>query len=364
MTLSVLQRLSLLLVAAAMPVIMAGCASSKSPAQVVERAQPAKKSPPPRVVRPREPDWRPSTHVVERGDTLHAIALAYGYDYREIAELNGIGPPYLIRIGQELKLPGGTGAAQPGVAGATAQPAPGVAVTAPLRQPGAIEGKPLTAADSRPVTKTQPKALKLPYSPEALTQIAELERDQDQPERAPAKVAEAPAVVRIEPKSEPVKPETAKAETPKPKGVSEDNKPLTSGDARADVATEADEETLEWVWPASGKIVAGFSEGGAKGVDIGGRSGQPVIAAAPGKVVYSGNNLRGYGNLVIIKHNKTYLSAYAHNSLVVVKEGQSVSRGQKIAEMGKTDADSVKLHFEIRRFGKPVDPLKYLPEKQ
>lgn len=341
-----------LLIASLLPIFVSGCAS-KSPVQVVERAQPAKKSPPPRVVRPREPDWRPATHVVERGDTLHAIALAYGYDYREIAEFNGIAPPYIIRIGQELKLPGG---------GTAAQTVPGIAVTAPLRQPGAIEGKPLAAAESKPVTKTQPKALKLPYSPEALTQIAELERNQDQPERAPTKVAEAP-IVKIEPKPEPSKTEIGKTENSKPKGVSEENKPAQIGDAKPETNNEADEEALEWVWPTSGKVVAGFSEAGSKGIDIGGRNGQPVIAAAPGKVVYSGNNLRGYGNLVIIKHNKTYLSAYAHNSQVVVKEGQSVSRGQKIAEMGKTDADSVKLHFEIRRFGKPVDPLKYLPEK-
>lgn len=333
--------------------IISGCASNR-PAQVVERVQPAKKNPPPRVVRPREPDWRPTTHVVERGDTLHAIALAYGYDYREIADLNGIAPPYLIRVGQELKLPG---------AAAPVQVAPGVAVTAPLKQSGTIEGKPLGATvESKSVIKTQPKALKLPYSPEALTQIAELERNQDQPERPATKVAEVP-VVRIDPKPDNLKPEPPKTETPKQKGLSEDNKTAQIGEAKPEDGNDADEESLDWVWPTSGKVLAGFSEGGSKGIDIGGRSGQPVLAAAPGKVVYSGNNLRGYGNLVIIKHNKTYLSAYAHNSQILVKEGQTVSRGQKIAEMGKTDADHVKLHFEIRRLGKPVDPLKYLPEK-
>ena len=124
-----------------------------------------------------------------------------------------------------------------------------------------------------------------------------------------------------------------------------------------------DEDPLAWGMPTNGKVVAGFSEtDNRKGVDIAGMRGQPVVASAAGKVVYSGSGLRGYGKLIIIKHNKTYLSAYAHNDQILVKEGQSVSKGQKIAEMGNTDADQVKLHFEIRKLGKPVDPAKYLPQ--
>ncbi len=123
-----------------------------------------------------------------------------------------------------------------------------------------------------------------------------------------------------------------------------------------------DEEAIEWGMPTSGKLIAGFSESdNRKGVDIVGKRGQVVVASASGKVVYSGSGLRGYGKLIIIKHNKTYLSAYAHNDQILVKEGQSVSKGQKIAEMGNSDADQVKLHFEIRKLGKPVDPAKYLP---
>jgi lipoprotein NlpD len=118
-----------------------------------------------------------------------------------------------------------------------------------------------------------------------------------------------------------------------------------------------------WIWPANGKTVGTFSEGASKGVDIAGKAGDPVVSAGDGKVVYSGTGLRGYGKLVIVKHNNTYLSAYAHNQNVLVKEGQSVTKGQKIAEMGSTDADQVKLHFEVRRQGKPVDPLKYLPQR-
>jgi len=129
------------------------------------------------------------------------------------------------------------------------------------------------------------------------------------------------------------------------------------------VAPKVDDESpLEWGMPTSGKLVAGFSESdNRKGVDIVGTRGQPVVASSSGKVVYSGSGLRGYGKLIIIKHNKTYLSAYAHNDRILVKEGQNVSKGQKIAEMGNSDADQVKLHFEIRKFGKPVDPAKYLP---
>ena len=116
------------------------------------------------------------------------------------------------------------------------------------------------------------------------------------------------------------------------------------------------------MWPAKGKILTAFSEAASlKGIDIAGTSGQAVAASAGGKVVYAGTGLRGYGKLIIIKHNGTYLSAYAHNKEILVKEGQQVTRGQRIAEMGNTDTDQVKLHFEIRRQGKPVDPLRYLP---
>jgi lipoprotein NlpD len=125
------------------------------------------------------------------------------------------------------------------------------------------------------------------------------------------------------------------------------------------------EEDLPWTWPTAGAatVLAGFDEQKNKGLDIAGKAGEPVLAAADGRVVYAGAGLRGYGNLIILKHNNTYLSAYAHNQVLLVKEDQAVRKGQKIAEMGSTDADRVKLHFEIRRQGKPVDPAKYLPAR-
>lgn len=133
------------------------------------------------------------------------------------------------------------------------------------------------------------------------------------------------------------------------------------------VATKSQaQERIRWHWPTKGKIISHYSasDPGKKGLDIAGKSGQPIWAAANGTVVYSGNGLRGYGNLIIIKHNETYFSAYAHNQKIYVKENEKVKFGQKIADMGSTDADKPMLHFEIRRNGKPSNPMKYLPKKQ
>lgn len=303
-------------------------------------------SPTPTPARPAavEPEGRPQTYTVKRGDTLHGIALDQGLDYRDLAAWNNIENVNLILVGQVLRV------VPPGDAPAAV--ASGVQ-TMPLRsvppvQPGdaasphtaAPPPTAMTGSRNTETYKTQPKAVKEPYSEAAV-------RDMQRAATAPAAVAAAlpppepappPAVAPVEPKPEP------KA-SPKPAGSAPD-----------------DAEKLDWAWPAKGKVVAGFSEvGNLKGIDISGTAGQPVTASAAGKVVYAGTGLRGYGKLIIVKHNDTYLSAYAHNRDILVKEGQQVGRGQKIAEMGNTDADQVKLHFEIRRQGKPVDPLRYLP---
>ena len=278
-----------------------------------------------------ETDSRP-TYTVKRGDTLYQIALDHGLDYKELAAWNSLENPNLIRVGQVLRVAAPADTSAAAGTGAT---------TAPLKVPATV-----TAAASGAVSptstytsvstnrnsdnyKSSPKAVKEPYSEQALRDVARSAQ------------ASTEVVAMAAPLGAP-KPEVPRVAAP---------------------ATEADDEDkLDWVWPAKGKVVIGFSEtANLKGIDIAGAAGEPVIASAAGKVVYVGNGLRGYGKLVIVKHNKTWLSAYAHNREILVKEGQQVNKGQKIAEMGNTDADVVKLHFEIRRLGKPVDPARYLP---
>ncbi|MEO8331788.1 MAG: peptidoglycan DD-metalloendopeptidase family protein [Gallionella sp.] len=290
-----------------MAVLIAGCVSRGQRAPVVERGEAARKASADAAKKggQREKDWRPEVHVVQKGDTLYSIAFNYGLDYHELAELNRIQDPGLISIGQEIRL----------------FPGRSMSGSAAMSEPKPVEI----------MLKEQPKVVKYAYSEAAMAQIEKVQAQKFSP------------VVPVKAETKPVaKPDAAPAP-----------------DQGAD---EAEEAALEWTLPAQGKLIAEFSEtANRKGIDIAGTLGQPVYASAAGKVVYSGSGLRGYGKLIIIKHNKTYLSAYAHNDKVLVKEGESVTRGQKIAAMGNTDANQVKLHFEVRRFGKPVDPAKYLP---
>ena len=298
--------------------VLSACATPPQQAPVIERAPGVDRPPPPKTAKKTtaEKDWRPDSYTVKKGDTLYALGLEFGFDYKEIARWNDIQPPYVIKVGQKLKLKeSATTAAQP----TAARPAEESVVATPIKLDDSPKAKPIgeaapaetTAAPAgTPPTISEPKATKTPYSEQAAAE---------------------------EKKAEPAKP----TEKPADKAVVE-------------------EDAVDWAWPAPGKVLNSFTEA-SKGIDIAGEMGQPVLAAAPGKVVYSGSSLRGYGRLVIIKHNKTYLSAYAHNSQVLVKEGQEISKGQKIAEIGNTDADRVKLHFEIRKQGKPVDPSKFLP---
>ena len=264
----------------------------------------------------REGDWRPEYHIVKKGDTLYSIALDYGQDYRELAAWNNLEDPGLIKIDQRLRLfpPDSVGEAT------TAQPTP---LPAPVAAP----------------VFSEPKARKLPYSEQALAQL-----------KMPASKGAATPSVQATAQPSTKSPAAHATSTPLPAPAQKD---VPAGDGK-----------MVWEWPAQGRLLYGFGQGAnQKGVGIEGRSGQPVLAAAPGKVVYSGSGLRGYGKLIIIKHNASYLSVYAHNSQILVKEGQTVAKGQKIAEIGDTDSDRVALHFEIRRLGKPIDPLQYLPER-
>ncbi len=158
-------------------------------------------------------------------------------------------------------------------------------------------------------------------------------------------------------------PASAPATTPATTAASTPAAAPAAATAAVTAPAASGEEDLGWMWPGSGPVLAGFDEAKNKGLDIGGSVGDAVVASSDGKVVYAGAGLRGYGNLIILKHNNMYLTAYAHNQTLLVKEDQAVKKGQKIAEMGNSDADRVKLHFEVRRQGKPVDPVKYLPSR-
>ena len=297
---------------------LGGCASAPTSAPVDDRRpSPAPAPRPPSAQGTPVPgagalDESPGFYVVRRGDTLYSIALEHGADYRDIAKWNGIDDPAKIRVGQRLRV-------------ASPDEAPAVKVGA-AHGAGQIESRALGAGPAREgqgdgAMKTGPKALRLPYSEQ---NVALLAKGEAAPTAKPA------AIARAEPKPAPA-------------------------------AVERDEEAIEFVWPAKGKLLAAFSEPNSKGVDIAGKSGDPVVAAATGRVMYTGTGIRGYGKLIVIRHDNGFNSVYAHNREILVKEGQNVTRGQRIAELGDSDADSPRLHFEIRKSGKPVDPAKYLP---
>ena len=249
---------------------------------------------------------KPGYYTVKPGDTLIRIGLDTGQNWRDIARWNAIENANIIEVGQVLRVvaPGASVAES----GAVTRPvAPSTQVAAAPLSPASSTGKALPAAaaasSATPVTPA-------------------------------ASAASAPTVVAA------VVPPSAS--------------PAAGGDEDKDMA---------FIWPVAGTLIGGFDESRNKGVDLAGKAGDAVLAAADGRVVYAGAGLRGYGNLIILKHNNTYLTAYAHNDKLLVKEDQTVRKGQKVAEMGSSDADRVKLHFEIRRQGKPVDPLKYLPSR-
>lgn len=256
-------------------------------------------------------------HIVQKGDTLYSIAFQNGLDYRDLAFWNNLDSPDVIHVGQVLRL---TPSEDPDAR------AKGVE-TLPMREndlsaPKSLEEAPLL---------TEPKAQRLPYSEANWAAVSGAK---------PVAAVEASAVAV--PSQAKVEPQQAKTE---------------NGDANA-------YNEKGWRWPAEGKLLGGFGQGGGKGIDIGGVMRAPILAAAPGKVVYSGSGLRGYGKMIIVKHSDEFLTAYAHNLILLAKEGDWVKGGQKIAEMGNTDSDRVKLHFEVRQYGKPLDPLKYLPERR
>lgn len=305
--------------------LLVGC-MSQSPAPVTERGQPATRTQTlPQAPRPDTIRSGPRTiaasdnglHTVQKGDTLHAIAFANNVDIQDLAAWNNLESVDVIRVGQVLRL----------TSPDAATVANGVEIQ-PLKTEAPPEATPLVEV---PLLR-EPQAVLLPYSEANWAQASAPPTARPPAPPAPTIVQTPPAVVPVVP---PV--ETAVIAPP---------------------STSAPEG---WLWPAKGQLTGRFGEGGGKGIDIVGDRNSPIIAVAPGRVVYSGSGLRGYGRLVIVKHTGEFLSAYAHNQEMLVKEGESVNAGQKIALMGDSDADRVKLHFEIRQYGRPLDPLKYLP---
>lgn len=295
-------------------VLLLGLAGCTSPGMApVDNRSPGHRTAKSESARPVTPQIAPSTnglHTVQSGETLYAIAFANGLDYRDIAIWNQLESADRILVGQVLRL---------------APPA------------GAVEIKPLDdepAPTARPLTDApllrEPQAQLLVYSEANWAQVSE---------------------------ARPATPAVATPATPAPAV------PVAASPAPASGASAASTADEGWQWPADGTLTGRFGGAGGKGIDIAGARNTPVRAVAAGKVVYSGSGLRGYGRLLIIKHAGEFLSAYAHNEAILVKEGDIVEAGQKIALMGDSDADRVKLHLEIRRYGKPLDPLSYLPER-
>ncbi|WP_170975297.1 murein hydrolase activator NlpD [Martelella alba] len=276
-----------------------------------------------------------STYVVKRGDTLFYIAWITGNDYRDLAKRNNIPEPYGLNVGQTLQVGNGT---------------------APLTGYGNTVGgggmltENNTRANVVPNPPSNTKMLNTGIASQANNAYSEGSGKQNVGKMLPSNGTNNNS--KLLPTSGAVVTTTAPVTAPG----------ATSGLVASSGGSAA---ITNWRWPTDGKIIDNFSsaEGGNKGIDIAGSRGQPVRATADGRVVYAGNALRGYGNLIIIKHNDDYLSAYAHNDTMLVREQQEVRAGQQIATMGSTGTSSVRLHFEIRYKGKSVNPLRYLPQR-
>ncbi|EEX50564.1 murein hydrolase activator NlpD [Pasteurella dagmatis] len=256
--------------------------------------------------------YKGETYTVRKGDTMYLIAYISGLDVKDLAALNNMSEPYRLAVGQTLRVSNG-------------KPVQTAVVTQPVPQPV-----------SKPVEQ------EVTYTPGPNGTQYGSDGSVIGPIKSGAGTPSAP--VQTSPVNQPV------AHQPVPVPTNETKQVMSS---------------VAWQWPTKGNITQGFStaDGGNKGLDIAGSRGQSVNAAAAGRVVYAGNALRGYGNLIIIKHNDDYLSAYAHNESILVKDQQEVSAGQQIAKMGSSGTNSVKLHFEIRYKGKSVDPMRYLPKR-
>jgi lipoprotein NlpD len=321
--------------------LLASCASSP-PAPVVNLSTTAES--PANDVAARKTASAGGTYRVVRGDTLYAIAFRNGVDFRELAAWNGIEPPYRIYAGQDLRLGPATASASNSRVAAAVPAAPARAPTAASSAsptgPATQNGKPATTGG---MFEDVPAAPQVPVREEAAS-------------------ASAPVPHAASPEGVP--PTAAVAAPPAKGGVAEATvKPAAPPKAPDEAVNGAG--GVVWRWPGKGPLIGNFVAGDQtrQGIDVGGTAGDPVLAAADGEVVYSGNGLLGYGELIIVKHNASFLSAYGHNRKRLVQEGERIKSGQQIAEMGSSASARDELHFEIRKNGKPVNPLDYLPAR-
>lgn len=267
-----------------------------------------------------EPISRDQPYVVQAGDTLYGISFRAGLSYREVAVWNDIAEPYTLRIGQRILL------------------RPSISADAPIKSP--VQTASIIAAP----TETKPAQIKSPVVNAPVVKPLEV-------------VVQAPPITPIE--SNTTKPAVLVPDEIPPAKPTET--PVSTVESKPSVIPGA----INWRWPSDGMVISRYVQGDTsqQGINIGGKSGQPVKASADGTVVYSGAGLVGYGELIIIKHNNEWLSAYAHNRRRLVAEGTKVNAGDVIAEMGRSGTIRDMLHFEIRRNGKPVDPLLFLPKQ-
>lgn len=345
-------------VALSLALLLTACASTP-PAPVEDIALQERRPPPVEPVRSPRSGPAVATHKVAAGDTLYSIAFKSGLDYRELARINRIESPFRIFVGQELKL------ADPPpkeTVAVSALPAPSAGQTTITALPeGPRRPAPNASVDPRAVRSATP-----PSNERVTTQPTAVNKPPAN--SVAAATTPAPAIVPV-PVPAPPAPAGTVVPAADPVALPSRSGALAPGANTTAVATPGpvtpvlNSGGVSWRWPASGKVVGTFVSGDQtrQGVDIAGSAGANVAAAADGTVVYSGNGLLGYGELVIVKHSTSFLSAYGHNRKRLVKEGDTVKAGQAIAEMGGSNREM--LHFEIRRNGKPVNPLEYLPAR-
>jgi len=352
----------------ALALAVAGCANQQGGGPQVRDLSEASKAV------ERSPEYR-----VKEGDTLYGIAWQHNLDYREVAAINNIEPPYRINPGQTIALREGaetssasaSASSGTGSSGAVARGlAPDASASSDdqemdwlLPDDSAIERNQRISAERGAVDAAQDVADAASEAPREEVVAAESAPEpESEPEQEPEQEPES--------ESEPRQTEQAQAETesaPEDDDAAEQTASASDDDASSDRdgRTYTPAETIDWQWPSDGDVVSEFGQGDSitAGIDIAGEKGQSVRAAGPGIVVYAGSGVRGYGNLILLKHNDQFLSAYAHNDSLNVSENDVVEAGEVIATMGDSDAEDVRLHFEVRQEGQPQDPLEFLPSR-